>query len=479
MPRKFKITSPSGKSYLITAPDGATNEQIQSKLVEFKQKISASEPVINPPSTENLYRRPDLLSRGSRVALQTMGSMGGATAGAPLGPAGIFAGGALGYAGGSSAADLIDRLRGMKPPLATLQRAAKETVGNIAEGAVAEGGGLVLSKFAGAPAVKKFLRTRSAAMGELMSGVKKESGERLFNDPGALFTRSSESTGAEVGALRKELRLVYEPTPAEIVDPEGKIASDIFEKTIKSMRDINKVPNNKISPHVQKMVNSKFSASRLRALAEKIPSRGFNDLEESFLPRAEQPIYALTEGLSPNNKKEALLFAAKRKEAMENLTHKSLIRAKQAANYLIQKEKYAPKQRYQSIEAAKIQSLLNDLSPEERAASSEAARSYLGEKFRKLLPVTSTGAISKMRTTIIPSLIGGGSAYSGMGGRGILPALGFIASQSPALSGAAIAATGATQKLLANPNAARVISDILTSAIRQYRDRQKKEKKND
>lgn len=103
----------------------------------------------------------------ARPALETVGMLGGAAlAGAgslPSGPVAIpaaAAGGALGYAGGKSAADMLDRSLGIKNPIAGVAQAAKETAGNVAEGV-----GLEMAGAIPGPALKALNPVAKKAMG--------------------------------------------------------------------------------------------------------------------------------------------------------------------------------------------------------------------------------------------------------------------------------------------------------------------------
>ena len=108
------------------------------------------------PTTETktpgfLERNAQTISNLARPALEAGGAVGGGLlAGGAAAPtiAGAIpasvAGGGLGFAAGRSAADLLDRGLGLKPPIASIPEAVKETGANLQSGAAMEAGGQLI-----------------------------------------------------------------------------------------------------------------------------------------------------------------------------------------------------------------------------------------------------------------------------------------------------------------------------------------------
>lgn len=99
------------------------------------------EPVESPSDEPSSMAQ--TFSRFARPVLEFGGATGGAVLAAPGGPVASMGGGVLGYAGGKSAADLLDRKLGIKPEVSGFGEAATETLGNIREGVITEATGQV------------------------------------------------------------------------------------------------------------------------------------------------------------------------------------------------------------------------------------------------------------------------------------------------------------------------------------------------
>lgn len=301
------------------------------------------------------------LASAARIPLEVGGSVGGAALGAPLGPVGAVGGGALGFGIGRTAADALERMTGTMKPI-SLSEAPREAARAAYEGAQAEALGLV----AGSPTIAKAVGKGAAKFSEVASGVRKESGERLFNDPLAMFTQSTESAGKKLGDVRKAEGLVYKKTINEITDPIGSVAA--------------------------KNVNDTF---------EILDSGG-------------------------------------------KVSGPELLRTKQSINALIEKTPMKEQVRRADLFELKnrIDEHLSELSGAEAKASKAYARSALGEKFKKILPVNKGGDTSVARTLFLPFLGNGGEAAA------MIPAL---VGQSPVLYGTGISALGLGFKAAANP----------------------------
>lgn len=175
------------------------------------------------------------LVSGARLPLEIGGAVAGGIAGAPLGPVGAAGGGAVGYGIGKTAADALERVAGMRERI-TPKEALPEAASAAYEGLQAEALGLGLRAAAGNSAVRRGARKVAAKTGEMLSGVRKEFGERLFDDPGALLSESTESAGKKLGEVRKAEGLTYEKTVEEITDPQGSVAKGIVDDAFAWMK---------------------------------------------------------------------------------------------------------------------------------------------------------------------------------------------------------------------------------------------------
>lgn len=191
----YKVTDPATGQTVRLTGDSPPSEK---ELEEIFAKVG--------PPKGFVERNARTISAVARPTLEMGGMLaGGAVAGTgaiPGGPAAVpaaVAGGALGFAGGKSAADALDRYLGLKAPIRTVPEAARETAGNVMAGAEAEMGGRIagkvlqvgakkaaevaanrlpptLGKFFGVPeAVTKYAQTRGAekvfAPGNLEEGA--------------------------------------------------------------------------------------------------------------------------------------------------------------------------------------------------------------------------------------------------------------------------------------------------------------------
>lgn len=144
------------------------------------------------------------ISSIARPLLEMGGAVGGGALGmaAPV-PGGTAIGGGLGFAGGKSAADLLDRYMGTKPPLQNAGEALTESGENIAQGAGNELGGAAVGAALGP--LKNSAGKLMGNLGRIQSGVDERQGQRLFNDPGAFFSSTLKSAGEKLGAIRDSL----------------------------------------------------------------------------------------------------------------------------------------------------------------------------------------------------------------------------------------------------------------------------------
>lgn len=199
------------------------------------QPFTASPNKTQEPSFMGINKRnlPETISTIQRPLMEG----GGALAGAALASPGIVTtplGGAVGFASGKAGADLIDRLLGVKKPLQNTTQALIETAGNVKKGAEAEMAGQIGGKILSS--ARKPIGKFIGNLGRVASGVKSEIGTRLFNDPGALFTPSTEISGQKLGAIRNEMGMVSKPGIDEIVDSEASTARKTIKEVYEKMK---------------------------------------------------------------------------------------------------------------------------------------------------------------------------------------------------------------------------------------------------
>lgn len=213
-------------------PDQARAELARREL-QRRGKSVANGPSFLGVNKKNL---PSTISTMARPALE----MGGAVLGGGMGlaspvPGGAAIGGTLGFAGGKSAADLLDRFIGTKKPLQNMGEAGAETLGNIRQGAENE----IFGKIQGAAlgAVQKPLGKFMGNMGRVISGVNERAGERLFQDPGAFLSPSVAKAGEELGAVRKNLGIDTRRFSADnTLDPESSAARKFVKDALERMQ---------------------------------------------------------------------------------------------------------------------------------------------------------------------------------------------------------------------------------------------------
>lgn len=134
----YKITDPqTGKTLSLTGDSLPTEQELDEIFSQTREVTTIN---ANEPGT--IART---VSSVARPILEVGGSVGGAAlAGGASAPTvagvipGVVAGGALGFAGGRSAADALDRVLGVKAPIASVSEATGETIGNINSGIAME-----------------------------------------------------------------------------------------------------------------------------------------------------------------------------------------------------------------------------------------------------------------------------------------------------------------------------------------------------
>jgi len=95
----FEFTSPQGKSYEMTGPEGSTKEQAFEKFKEMRPELFSQKQT--PSQTKSFLKSfaEGVPAAGGGLAGAELGAM----AGAPLGPIGMLGGGLIGGIGGSLA----------------------------------------------------------------------------------------------------------------------------------------------------------------------------------------------------------------------------------------------------------------------------------------------------------------------------------------------------------------------------------------
>lgn len=254
----------------------------KGKLRQFIDYVKA-----NPKQAASSFYRP---------ALEVGGALGGAALAAPGTPVASAAGGALGFAGGRAAADLIDRGIGLKAPLASAGEAAKETAKDIQGGAAQEALGLVL-KAIPSKVMENVLAKGAGVAGRLQSGVRAASGQRLFKNPSALFAPSTETVGAELGAAREAAGMASKPTVNEIVDTEGSTARRMARQVLNKIEQ--KLP---VSP--DELLKGKQAINKL---IEKTPM--MQRSQRRLLSQAGQQLSDALYAISPEERQLAGKYA--------------------------------------------------------------------------------------------------------------------------------------------------------------------------
>jgi hypothetical protein len=214
----FTFTSPEGKKFKVTGPEGSTKEQAFEKFKamrpELFQKPSAvSEIPIRQVPVE--IEEPTAWEAARPYVAPTaemLGGLGGAALGSRAGLPGTVLGGGLGYAAAKQALEAADVAFGRKVPLEGAQ-AVLQPAANVAEGALFEMLG---------PYVGKAIST----------GVGKAA--EFFSDPARAkaATIMRQSLGPDVEAARNALMAAPEGRTVQQVISEGGITSPTTQALI-------------------------------------------------------------------------------------------------------------------------------------------------------------------------------------------------------------------------------------------------------
>lgn len=212
---KYTVTDPtSGKKLTFTGDVPPKPEHIMEAFAQ----LNAAQPSALAQGVSSVAR--PVLEIGGMVGGGLLA--GGATAPTVLGavPA-TAAGGALGYAGGKSAADLLDRGLGIKKPIAGVEEALGETVSNVVGGVEAEATGAGVAKAIGG----------AAKLGK--AGVKK------------LITGALGPTAEEIAARAANPEAIKGAKPMEEL---AQSLPDSFHEMSKKITEMSDAALEKLSP---------------------------------------------------------------------------------------------------------------------------------------------------------------------------------------------------------------------------------------
>lgn len=381
-------------------------------------------------------RKMGVASRGDRAMqfirpiLEVGGGVGGAAlAGGVATPLASAGGAALGISGGKAVADYIDRVRGAKQPLTSIPEMLKETASNLKYGAASEAGGRLVGRIA--PPIMEAVGARIAkgagALGRVLSGVKQSSGERLFKDPGAFYTKTVGKAGEELGAVRQKMGINTTRTPEEIYSPELGVSRKLAKENVELIQK---------SENLKPLEDALSKARREDAFAKSYLESALSKAKAN--KKATLPIREQLQKLRPtaNSVEEEIGRISK------SVTPSIMVKTLQAIDDIIEATPIKQRAVRSAMfnDKAKIVEKLSKIAGPERVASQQFARSALAGDFRKFFPVTKTGDISLMRTLGLPAMEGGGV--------GVGAALPTTLAQSPFLSGLAISTAGAGYKAL-------------------------------
>lgn len=207
----------------------------QKMVQKFPQYSDVTFDQVQPAQQEE--QAPDMASQIYRPIMETGAAIGGGMLGAPLGPVGVAGGGALGYGIGKSAADLTDRIRGVKEPIQNIPEAIGETAQNAYKGAQFEAtnlaAGPVIKGALNNPVTRMFGKT-AAGLGQWATNIKSQDYKTLFKNPEGILPGSLERASGAFAKASKEAGIPEEMTPDQLKSAIGprakKIVSEVYEK---------------------------------------------------------------------------------------------------------------------------------------------------------------------------------------------------------------------------------------------------------
>lgn len=165
------------------------------------------------------------ISKAARPALEMGGMMGGAALASP-GIVTTAAGGALGYAAGHEAANLLDTKMGLRKPIETVEEAAMSTGKSIQEGAALEtlGAGTGAALKAGVPALSQGAADLAERAG--VAGFKLSPAQLMKSKPLALLEGILAKVPLAAGVMKKftgEQSAAIEGATQKLMDTLGSV----------------------------------------------------------------------------------------------------------------------------------------------------------------------------------------------------------------------------------------------------------------
>jgi hypothetical protein len=227
----YKVKDPeTGKTVSLTGDSPPTEQELNDVFSKIVGN-SDSQSLEQPKQPESNIR--ETISKIARPTLEIGGGIVGASIAAPTTPIGQAAAGALGMAGGKAAADLLDRIIGVKEPLPDMKSAVKEAGADVQRGMLLEltsrAGQLALSK--GVNVAREFLKENAPKVSQALTGVNKNYFSRVANKPSTVLPemlggpKSLESAGQGIEAAEnRSFGEAATPTAKEINDPALSVA---------------------------------------------------------------------------------------------------------------------------------------------------------------------------------------------------------------------------------------------------------------
>jgi hypothetical protein len=155
----YEIQAPNGRTYQITGPSGASDDEVRAQVLQQYPDAASSAPTqVNPATLGEIRHEPgfieSLANTARRETLPTLGLVAGGVLGTPLGPVGSVSGAGLGYALGKQAnrvgSAIMDYLypnQGWATPSAL--ETAKDIGMDVVRGGTMEAGGQSIGAAAG------------------------------------------------------------------------------------------------------------------------------------------------------------------------------------------------------------------------------------------------------------------------------------------------------------------------------------------
>ena len=221
------------RAMLEEAPEGQ-REPLLLRLKErgFTVVEDGAAQVAHEAESNNGVRQ--TISALARPILEVGGAVGGGVLGGGVGAPtiagaipGSIVGGGLGYAGGKSAADLLDRAMGLKPPIGSVTEAGGELTGNILAGAETEAGGAILGSAVqtGVKALGKLAPNATRAVkAALAANITPTIAQITQSKPWAMFEEATSRVpffGKKIQAMRQAQESSYQALRTSAIEATG------------------------------------------------------------------------------------------------------------------------------------------------------------------------------------------------------------------------------------------------------------------